>query len=445
MTIFMAYDIRGKVPSELNEDIAYRIGRAFVQLFNLTDVVVGRDERISSEKLSKAMIRGITDQGANVTDIGFCSTPALYFASGFYDFPGAVMITASHLGKEYNGVKFCLEAARPVDYEHGIAVIERLVGENRFKEPAEKGIVEKREIMQDYINHIKKFLEGIEDLGIVVDFSNGGAALYFDKIAENFKDCKVTRINDVIDGNFPGHEPNPMKEENLRQLVEEVKKQRADLGIAFDGDADRIVFIDERGERIAGDFITVLLSLFYEHKQLIDEKILYDVRSSKAVHEIIAKHREKSIPMRSGHSFIKGRMRKEKALLAGELSGHYYFRDNYYSDSAIIAALMVLAMVSRAKKQGKTASEMIKPFMKYFASGEINIEVEDKDRELRKVEEIYKDAKIEHIDGISVEYDDWWFNLRKSNTEDLLRLNLEAKTRELMELKKKELVEVIKG
>jgi phosphomannomutase len=429
--IFKAYDIRGVYPAELDEEIVYKIGRAFVIFLKAKAVLVGRDARKSSDKLFASLAKGITDQGADVVDMGLCTTPMFYFANQKY--PAGVMVTASHNPAKFNGLKLCREEAIPISGETGIEEIRSIVKGNRFEDVKKKGKIVKKDFLADYIKHVSKFIKNIKPLKAVVDAGNGMGGLTLPKIFAKTA-CNIIPLYFDIDCSFPNHEANPLKDEAVVDLQKSVIKEKADLGIAFDGDADRAAFFDEKGRRVPADLITALLAVHFLNQKK-GQKIIYEVRSSWAVKEEIVKCGGIPLLERAGHAFIRKRMRDEDAVAGGEKSGHYFFRDNFYADSAIIAALLVLQILSES---GKRMSELVKPLMRYFNSGELNFEVEDKDYALEKVEDAYSDGKISKVDGITIEFDDFWFNLRKSNTEPLIRLNLEAKSEKKMkdELKK---------
>lgn len=433
LEIFRSYDIRGVYPSEINEDIVYKIGRAFVvflkKINKAKTVVIGRDIRTSSVKLFKALAKGITDQGADVIDLGECSTPMVYYASGTLKTDGAVMITASHNPPEYNGLKFCREDVIPVSYDTGLNKMQESVKNNNFEE-AGKGKITEKDIHEQYKEFLLKDVS-VLDVKAVVDTANGIAV----KEAEILKDvCNVIPLFWELDGTQPNHEANPLKTETLKALQEKVIKEKADLGIAYDGDGDRAAFIDEKGETIPSDLITGLLSKDYKGK-----KILYDIRSSKSVPEEIRKNGNTPIRCRVGHSYIKQQMRDENAVFAGELSGHYYYKETFTAESSTTTAIKIMELI-----KDKTLSEVIRPLRKYFHSEEINSEVEDKDAKIEEIKEKYSDGKQDFLDGITVEYDDWWFNVRKSGTEQKLRLVAEANTKEKMEEKVKEVLSVIR-
>lgn len=427
--VFKAYDIRGTYPEPLDEELAYKIGAAAVRVVGASTVVVGRDMRASGEVLGEALIRGITDAGANVIDIGMSSTPMLYFAVGHWKADGGVMVTASHNPSEYNGFKFCKADAVPMAYDTGLAEIEKLVASSTTTEaPGQKGNVETRDVGPEYRAHLLKFADDIKPLTVVIDAGNGvmGAFLpaLFDKLS-----CEVIQLYFEPDGTFPNHEANPLKAENMADLIARVKETGADLGIAFDGDGDRSMYCDEKGEIVPCDFVTALLATEMLSREA-GATIVYDLRSSWVVKEEIERLGGVALESRVGHSFIKATMRENDSIFAGELSGHFYFRDIFTTDNAELAALSVLSLVSRS---GKPLSELIAPYRKYFASGEINFEVADKDAKLAALRERYADAEMHQLDGLTVRYADWWCNVRPSNTEPVLRLNLEARTAALRE------------
>jgi phosphomannomutase len=434
--VFKQYDIRGIFGDEVTEELAYKIGRAFVTFLGCASVVVGRDMRNSSDMLCIALSKGITDQGANVIDIGLVTTPVLYYAAR--DAEAAIMITASHNPPEFNGFKLCRQDAVPLSGASGIQNIERLVEKKKFAEPAAKGNVKKIDVVDNYIDHILGFAEGISEVKIVIDTANAVAGLTIPKLLTRLN-CDFVHLYPELDGTFPNHEADPLKPKNTEDLRKEVVKQNAQLGVAFDGDADRCIFIDERGETISADMITALISSKLL-KERPGETILYDLRSSWAVKEEIEKAGGRPVQCRVGHSFIKTQMREENALFAGELSGHFYFRDNGFVESSELAVVSVLSILSLTKQP---LSSIIQPIQRYFASGEINFQVADKETVLKRLEDKYGNGRAYHLDGLSVEFDDWWFNVRPSNTEPFLRLNLEAKNKELMVQKKEELERII--
>ena len=447
-SIFKAYDIRGRYPDALNEDVARKIGRAYVSFLGLSGsrVVVGRDMRLSGEPLEDAFVRGVTEAGADVLNIGLVSTDALYFAVGHLEEPGGAMITASHNPKDYNGLKLCREDAIALSGDEGISQIRDLITSDKLPESGEHaGSVEEGDITEDYAEHCLNFIdtEGLRPLKIVVDAGNGMAGKMLPPIFETLPFEYVPMYFD-LDGSFPNHPPNPIEPQNMEDLQKRVVAEGADFGVAFDGDADRCFVVTEKGGTISGDILATLVA-----KNVLEKEpgaaIVYSAVCSKALPELVRREGGRPIRTKAGHSIIKPQMRKHDAAFGGEHSGHFYFRDNYFADSGIIAMLTVAELVGR---QEDPLSELLVPIDPYLRSGEINSEVEDQDEVLKRVEEHYAERdnpEIDHLDGLTVDYGDWWFNLRPSNTEPLLRLNVEASGRETMEKKRDELLELIRS
>ncbi len=438
MQIFKSYDIRGTYPDELDEEVARKIGAATAQFLNTRELVVGRDMRTSGRSLAQAVSEGITSQGTDVIDIGLVSTETVYFAIGYYGYGGGLMVTASHNPAEYNGFKICREKAIPVSYDTGIANISQLILEERTAPRGEPGRVTQRDVLNDYKDHILTFVEDLKPLKLVVDAGNGMAGKMFPLVFRSLP-CETTQMYFELDGSFPNHEPNPLKEENLADLKKRVMETGADLGVAFDGDADRVAFVDEEGHTAPSDLITALIA-----KKLLKKNpgatVIYDLRSSHVVPEEIEAAGGRPLEERVGHAHIKATMRNKDAVFGGELSGHYYFRDNFFADSGLIALIEVLNILSAANQP---LSQLIAPLRRYWCTGEINFKVEDADRVLEAVENKFKDARISHLDGVTIEYDEWWCNVRKSNTEPLVRVTLEGKTREAMERAKQEVLAIV--
>lgn len=440
MVIFKAYDIRGIYPSEINDEIMEKIGKAFADFIPGKKIAVGYDMRISSPALFSAFAKGVISQGKDVIDFGLTSTPMSYFACNYLKADGCAMITASHNPKEYNGVKLSREKAIPISGDTGIKEIEEKVKNNDFKESSVQGKIIKKDVMVAYKKHLLSFVKDIKNLRVVVDCSNGMGSQDFSLIQKELN-IEVIPLYFEIDGTFPGHDPNPWKEGAIDKLKETVVKENADLGIVFDGDADRVFFIDDNGELLSNDYITALIAEeMIKHNK--GAMILYDLRSSWVVPETIEHVGGKYKMCRVGHSFIKESMREEDSIFAGELSGHFYFKDNFFTDSGILAAIWILNYVS---SKGNKLSELVKPLKRYFASGEINSKVVDSKGKMDELAEKYKDGKVSFLDGVRIDFDDWWFNVRASNTEPLLRLNLEAKTKELMEEKRDEVLNMIRN
>jgi len=447
-SIFKAYDIRGVYPDTLNEDVACEIGRAYVNYLGLSGsrVVVGRDMRLSGEALEAAFIQGVTEAGADVLDIGLVSTDALYFAVGHLEEPGGAMVTASHNPKEYNGFKLCREDAIALSGEGGIFQIRDLILSGKLPKAREySGSVEKGDITLEYAKHCRSFIntQGLRPLKIVVDAGNGMAGKMLPPIFEGLPFEYVPMYFEP-DGSFPNHPPNPIEPENMKDLQERVVNEGADFGAAFDGDADRVFVVDEKGKTISGDLLATLVA-----KNVLEKEpgavVIYSAVCSKALPKLVRREGGWPIRTKAGHSIIKPQMRSNNAAFGGEHSGHFYFRDNYFADSGIIAILTVAELV--AQQEGPL-SDLLTPIDPYVRSGEINSKVADQAAVLNRLEELYakqEDAKIDHLDGLTVDLGDWWFNLRPSNTEPLLRLNVEASDRETLEKERDKLLSLIRG
>jgi phosphomannomutase len=449
--IFKAYDVRGLVPAELNEDIARQIGLAFQHVLDAEDralgntVVVSRDMRSHSEGLAKALIEGLTAAGLDVLDIGLATTPMNYFAVGFTKAAGGVQVTASHNPAQYNGFKFSRHGARPVSGDHGIALMEEKVKSGDLPRAGRPGRVTQGQVFDDYRRHVLSFLRNAGDtagnagsggkrLKVAVDAANGMGTLY--KPILEATGIDLSPLYFELDGSFPNHEANPLKEENLHDLMRKVKETGADLGVSFDGDADRSAFIDERGEAIGSDLMTGLIGGELLAREA-GKAVLYDLRSSRAVHEYIQEHGGIPVRERVGHSFMKATLRKRDGIFGGELAGHYYFRDHYYADCALLAVIEVLNLL---RETGKPMSELVQPLRRYAKSPEINFVVEDKQGKIDELARRFSDAEIDYLDGITFQYPTWWANVRPSNTEPFLRLVLEASTQEELDRRKEELI-----
>ena len=441
--IFHAYDVRGIYGENLTDDVAYRIGRAAAQYLQVPEIAVGRDMRLSSPQLAAALIRGITDQGVNAIDLGMTTTDGLYFAVGKFNFPAGVMITASHNPAQYNGMKFCRAQAFPISLESGLSDIRDLAVSGKFAEPASKGQVIKRDITDDYVKHALSFVDvsRIRPLKVVIDAGNGMAGLIMPKVFQHLP-CDLVPLYFELDGNFPHHPASPIEPENMVDVQKKVREVGADLGAAFDGDADRMFPVDEHGDLVDGSKVIAAVSNILLQK-FPGSTILYNLIVSKSVPELINKLGGKAIRTRVGHSYIKAEMRQNNAIFGGEHSGHFYFRDNWFADSGLIALLILLELVS---VENKPLSEILKPLDHGFRSGEINSTIADAQGKMHALEERFgKNAKsVDHLDGVTLDFGDWWFNVRPSNTEPLLRLNLEANSRELMEQKRDEVLAFIR-
>ena len=442
--IFAAYDMRGIYGKDLNDEIAYQIGRAAALYLQVPEIAVGRDMRVSSPPLAAALLRGITDQGVNAIELGMTTTDELYFAVGKFNYPAGIMITASHNPKQYNGMKFCRAQAFPISLESGLADIRDLAMRGEFPEPASKGQVIKRDVTDAFIEHALSFIDvsKIKPLKVVIDAGNGMAGMIMPRVFKHLP-CTLVPLYFELDGTFPNHPASPIEPENMEDLQKKVCEVGADLGAAFDGDADRMFPVDEHGNVVDGSMVTAVVSqsLLRKHP---GSTILYNLIVSKSVPELVEKMGGVAIRTRVGHSYIKAEMRRLNAIYGGEHSGHFYFRDNWFADSGLIALLIMLELIS---VEGKPLSELLKPLDKWVRSGEVNSKVNDVQGKLKALEEHYgaQAQSVDHLDGITVDFGDWWFNVRPSNTEPLLRLNVEARNRELLQQKFNEVLAFIRG
>ncbi len=442
---FKAYDIRGKVPSELNEEIVYKIGRAFVELNNAKKVVIGRDVRQSSPVLAKALANGLTDAGAEVIDLGLCGTEMIYFSTPHFDADGGIMITASHNPPEYNGLKFVKRNSVPMGYASGLQKIEQMILNNNLGNLAEKkGTVQEVDIMAEFINNLGQFYDTdkIKPLKVVVNAGNGCVGPALDAI-ENRLPVNMIKVFHEPDALFPNGVPNPLLPENRQPTIDAIKENNADLGVAWDGDYDRCFFFDENGEFIEGYYIVGLLAKSILKKNP-GEKIVHDPRLIWNTIDIVNKYGGKAVVSKSGHAFIKEKMREVNAIYGGEMSAHHYFKANAFSDSGMIPFLLVLQLIS---EEGKPLSELVGDMIaKYPCSGEINTTLENPKAKIEELKAKYTDGILDELDGISIEYDTWRFNVRMSNTEPLLRLNVESKGNvQLMQEKTEELLRIIRN
>ena len=443
---FGAYDIRGIYPDTINEEIAYRIGRFFPELFSARKVVVGNDIRLSGPVLKAALVKGLTESGCDVIDIGQCGTEMIYFATAHLQLDGGIMITASHNPKEYNGMKFVRQEARPISGDTGLRELEKQVADGELPSKAESvGRVEKLDIVEDYVKHILSYVDvaKLKPLKIVVNAGNGAAGPILD-VMEKHLPFELVKVHHTPDGNFPNGVPNPLLPENRESTAKAVREFGADAGIAWDGDFDRCFMFDEQGNFIEGYYVVGFLAKAFLQKNP-SEKIIYDPRLAWNTEELVKENGGIPVMSKSGHAFIKEKMREENAIYGGEMSAHHYFRDFSYCDSGMIPWLLVLELLSNTDK---TLSELMKERMgRYPCSGEINSKVKDADEVLKRIEAEYgPKGKVTRIDGLSVEFEDWRFNLRKSNTEPVIRLNVETRqNEELMQKKTSELLTGIRA
>ncbi|MGD0785268.1 MAG: phosphomannomutase/phosphoglucomutase [Sedimentisphaerales bacterium] len=448
--IFKAYDIRGIYPDQLNEDAAWKIGNAsatFLRamlrgydrgLANKQSLCVGHDMRLHSRSLANALIKGMNAAGAKIIDIGMIDTPQMYFAINYLGTCGGVQVTASHNPAQYNGFKISGLEAKPVGADTGLKEIKHIATSLLHTRGSEEEMIEKRDLTDVYREHVLKFLGSkVKPLKIVIDASNGMAGkmvpLIFDKIG-----IEIIKINFEHKGVFK-HEPNPLVESNLKQLKETVKKRKADIGVCFDGDADRLMMVDEKGETISCDLMTALMVPYFLKKSP-GAAVVYDLRSSWVVREEIVKAGGIARRERVGHAYMKKTLRTAHAIFGGELSGHFYYRDNFYADSGLITFVHMINILSSADEP---VSELVKPLRRYYASGEINFAVDEKEEMMKELKRKYSQGEADDLDGITIQFKDWWFNCRPSNTEPLLRLNIEAKTKDLLDKQLKEMETIL--
>ncbi|MCF8261780.1 MAG: phosphomannomutase [Melioribacteraceae bacterium] len=442
---FKAYDIRGKVPSELNVDLAYKVGRTLVKFLNAKSVVIGHDVRESSEAISEALANGITDAGADVKDLGLCGTEMIYFGTPQLDADAGVMITASHNPPEYNGLKFVKKGSVPMGYDSGLSTIEEMISnDNLGKVSVTKGNVENVDLMDSFIKSLDRFFDKatMNSYKVVVNSGNGCVGPALDKLEPNLP-VEMIKVFHEPDSSFPNGVPNPLLVENRQPTIDAILKNNADLGVAWDGDYDRCFFFDENGEFIEGYYIVGLLakSILKKHP---GEKIVHDPRLVWNTIDEVKKANGKAVQSQSGHAFIKQKMREVNSIYGGEMSAHHYFRENYYSDSGLIPFLLILQLMS---EEGKKLSELVNEMISsYPCSGEINTTLENPTAKLEEIKVKYSDGVTEYVDGVSVSYEKWRFNVRLSNTEPLIRLNVESKGDiELMNKKTEELLALIRN
>ncbi len=438
MKAFKAYDIRGIWDKDFNADDVYRIGFFLTQVLKADKILVGRDCRLSSNEVFDALCKGITDSGASVADAGLTTTPTIYWATAKFNFPASVMITASHNPKHHNGLKVSAANALPVGYDTGLNEIEKLVETGEIEITKTKGIISQIDVKTDYISFLKGYITDLSKLKIGLDCSNGMASIFIKQLLGD----QIIYINDEADGNFPGHEPNPLEPENQEQIKELVLENHCDIGVIFDGDADRVMFIDEKGQFVSPDLIIALMGHYFFEEKGLKGNVLQDIRSSKAIGEYLNKYGATVETWRVGRAFGAGKLREMDGLFGGELAGHYYFREFYYSDSGLLAALIVLHLVAKFKVQGLTLSALIKRISPYYNSGEINFKLDRKNEAMEAIRDYFieneKPIKMMDFDGYRLDYQDYWLNVRLSNTEPYLRFIAEAKSEE----KLKELIDI---
>ena len=444
MGVFKAYDIRGVYNQDFNKETAYKVGYFLPKLLPCDYVVVGRDIRLTSDEIFENLCKGINDAGVDVWNLGLATTPMVYFATVYYKAQASVQITASHNPKQYNGMKISRALAVPVGGDTGLKELERMVNEDKIEPVCQckRGKIIEKDIHEVYLNFLKGFLPDLSNLNLTIDCSNGMSNLYAKELFGNH----AKYINDTLDGSFPGHEPNPLEVENCAQIMKAVPANKSDCGVIYDGDADRVMFIDERGRFIQPDYVTAIIGAYYLEKE--KGPVLVDIRTSRSTTEYLEKKgATKVIIWKVGHAYAKLKIKEEHCIFGGELAGHYYFRDFNNCDSGLLASLIVLQTVSALKKQGKTLGQLVDEIVVYANSGENNFKLEDKDGAMKALYEKYSKlnpTKLLDFDGYRIEFPTWWFNVRKSNTEPYLRVVAEAKTKEELDKHFKEIEEVIK-
>ncbi|MBE0650805.1 MAG: phosphomannomutase/phosphoglucomutase [Bacteroidales bacterium] len=435
MKAFKAYDIRGVYGKDLNPEIIYRIGYFLPQVIPAREILIGRDIRLSSDEVFEALSRGITDAGVDVADAGLTTTPMVYWGTGKLDFDASVMITASHNPKEHNGLKISAKNVLPVGYDNGLNQVEKLVESDEPVIIKKKGQIRKIDLKPGYLKFLSTYKQDYSGLNLSIDFSNGMSSLFKDDLFGN----SYHRINDTADGTFPGHEPNPLEPENQEQIKKAVLENHSDLGVIFDGDADRVMFIDEKGQFISPDLIIALLAHYFLKNSNKKETVVHDIRTSKAVGEYLRKFNSEVVIWRVGRAYGATKLREVDGIYGGELAGHYYFRDFYYSDSGLMASLIVLDIVKEFKEKGQSVSMLIENISQYANTGEVNFQISRKQEAMDAVVNYFKNGETPiayfDFDGYRLEYSDWWFNIRPSNTEPYLRFLAEAKSEELLKEK----------
>lgn len=443
MKAFKAYDIRGEWGTDLNEEIAYRIGYFLHRILDVKTVLVGRDMRLSSDTLFDHLTKGITDSGVDVDEIGLSTTPMVYWSTAKYGYDASVMITASHNPKHHNGLKISKTNALPVGYDTGLNRLEAFVESDEACVPvAQKGVIRHKEVKEDYLKFQQGYVGGHDNLNIGVDCSNGMSSLFVHQLIG-----QAHYINDTLDGNFPNHEPNPLEAANQEQIKALVKEKHCDIGLLFDGDADRITFIDEQGNFISPDLIIAFLGNYFLGERHEKGIVLQDIRSSRAIQEYLNRYHAKVETWRVGRAYAALKLRELDGVYGGELAGHYYFRNFYYSDSALLAASIVLRLLADFKSQGRTMSSIIKEISPYYNSGEINFKLNRKQEAMDAVRDHYANIqqpeRFLDFDGYRLDYSDWWFNIRPSNTEPYLRFLAEAKSEDKLKEIVQEVSEII--
>ena len=443
MSAFHAYDIRGIYNTDFNKETVYRIGYYLPQVLDAKKILIGRDARASSPEIHEALINGLKDAGCDIYDAGLSTTPMIYWGTAKFEFEASVMITASHNPAEYNGLKISARNAVPVGYDTGLNKLEKLIEQEPGEMKNESSSLHEFDFKNDYTEYLKTYSKNISDLNLTIDCSNGMAGLF---VRSLFGDAPYYLFEE-LDGTFPNHEPNPLNEKNLVQIQEAVRTNKSDIGVIFDGDADRVMFVDENGTFIPPDLMIALLGHYFLEEKNLRGKVIQDIRTSKSVAEYLEPMGAEMEIWRVGRAYAANKLREIDGIFGGELAGHYYFRDFYYSDSGMLAAVLILNLISRFKREGKSVSALISNIRKYENSGEINFRIEQKREAMEAVKETLmaaeKAEKFLDFDGYRIEFSDWWFNIRPSNTEPYLRLLVEARDNKLLEEKVNHIKEII--
>lgn len=446
LSCFKAYDVRGQVPSQLNEDVAYRIGRAYAEVVKPSRVVVGYDIRLTSPAIKEALVEGLMDSGVSVDDIGLSGTEQIYHATFAGGYDGGIAVTASHNPKDYNGMKFVREGSKPISGDTGLFEIKALAEKNEFGDVAERGRYQQVDMRESYVEHLLTYLDAskLKPLKVVVNAGNGGAGMVVDLLEEHLP-IEFIKVHHEANGEFPNGVPNPLLEENRGPTIQAIKDHNADLGLAWDGDFDRCFFFDENARFIEGYYVVGMLASAFLERAPTGSKVVHDPRLTWNTIELAEAANGEAVQSKTGHAFIKERMRAEDAIYGGEMSAHHYFKDFAYCDSGMIPWLLVIELISRT---GQSLSQLVdERMMAYPVSGEINQTISDPAALLKKVEQHYADSAndVQHVDGLSMEFDEWRFNLRMSNTEPVVRLNVETRAdANLMETKRDELLAMMK-
>ena len=446
MKAFKAYDIRGIYGKDLTKDIIYKIGFFLPQVLPAKEYLVGRDVRLSSDEVFEALAKGLTDAGVDVADAGLTTTPMIYWGTGKYNFGASVMITASHNPKEYNGLKVSAKNVLPVGYDKGLNKVENLVENGKVIPAEKKGKIKKFDFQEEYFEFLNNYLKNIENLNVTIDCSNGMATLFVNKL---FGD-NVKYINCEADGTFPAHEPNPLEPENIVQIQQAVLKNNSDVGVIFDGDADRVMFIDEKGKFVSPDLLIALLGHYFFDERNEKGVVVHDIRTSKAVGEYLKKHWNAEVKIwRVGRAYGATKLRELDGVFGGELAGHYYFRDFFYSDSGLLAAIIFLNIFSKFKQKGISFSELVANVSTYANTGEVNFKIERKKEAMDAVKDYFfknePPVKFYDFDGYRLEFENWWFNIRPSNTEPYLRFLAEAENEEILKQKTKIIYKILEN